>query len=46
MTSGNAPRRTAKHFDETPKTNLYGDLYMAQAAVKQMKSGSVMGKFG
>jgi NAD(P)-dependent dehydrogenase (short-subunit alcohol dehydrogenase family) len=31
---------TAKHFDETLKTNLYGYFYMAQAAVKQMKPGS------
>ena len=30
---------TAKHFDETLKTNLYGYFYMAQAAVKQMKAG-------
>jgi NAD(P)-dependent dehydrogenase (short-subunit alcohol dehydrogenase family) len=33
---------TAKHFDETLKTNLYGYFYMAQAAVKQMKSGSAI----
>ena len=26
---------TAKHFDETLKTNLYGYFYMAQAAVKR-----------
>jgi NAD(P)-dependent dehydrogenase (short-subunit alcohol dehydrogenase family) len=30
---------TAKHFDETLKTNLYGYFYMAQAAVKHMKQG-------
>ncbi len=30
---------TAEHFDETLKTNLYGYFFMAQAAVKQMKSG-------
>jgi NAD(P)-dependent dehydrogenase (short-subunit alcohol dehydrogenase family) len=33
---------TAKHFDETLKTNLYGYFYMAQAAVKEMKSGSAI----
>jgi NAD(P)-dependent dehydrogenase (short-subunit alcohol dehydrogenase family) len=33
---------TAKHFDETLKTNLYGYFYMAQAAVKHMKSGSAI----
>jgi len=33
---------TAEHFDETLKTNLYGYFYMAQAAVKQMKSGSAI----
>ena len=33
---------TAKHFDETLKTNLYGYFYMAQAAVKQMKPGSAI----
>jgi NAD(P)-dependent dehydrogenase (short-subunit alcohol dehydrogenase family) len=33
---------TAKHFDETLKTNLYGYFYMAQAAVKHMKPGSSM----
>ena len=31
---------TAKHFDETLKTNLYGYFYMAQAAVKRMGPGS------
>ena len=33
---------TAKHFDETLKTNLYGYFYMAQAAVKHMKPGSAI----
>jgi NAD(P)-dependent dehydrogenase (short-subunit alcohol dehydrogenase family) len=33
---------TAKHFDETLKTNLYGYFYMAQAAVKQMKAGAAI----
>jgi len=33
---------TAKHFDETLKTNLYGCFYMAQAAIKQMKPGSAI----
>ena len=33
---------TAEHFDETPKTNLYGYFYMAQAAVKRMKPGSAI----
>jgi NAD(P)-dependent dehydrogenase (short-subunit alcohol dehydrogenase family) len=33
---------TAKHFDETLKTNLYGYFYMAQAAVKHMKQGSAI----
>jgi len=33
---------TAKHFDETLKTNLYGYFYMAQAAVKQMKPGAAI----
>jgi NAD(P)-dependent dehydrogenase (short-subunit alcohol dehydrogenase family) len=33
---------TAKHFDETLKTNLYGYFYMAQAAVKRMKPGSAI----
>jgi len=33
---------TAKHFDETVKTNLYGYFYMAQAAVKRMKPGGVI----
>jgi NAD(P)-dependent dehydrogenase (short-subunit alcohol dehydrogenase family) len=33
---------TAKHFDETLKTNLYGYFFMAQAAVKKMKPGSVI----
>ena len=44
---------TAKHFDETLKTNLYGYFFMAQAAVKHMKAGaaiintgSVTGLFG
>jgi NAD(P)-dependent dehydrogenase (short-subunit alcohol dehydrogenase family) len=31
---------TARHFDETLKTNLYGYFFMAQAAVKEMKPGS------
>jgi len=33
---------TAGHFDETLKTNLYGYFYMAQAAVRQMRSGSAI----
>ena len=33
---------TAKHFDETLKTNLYGYFFMAQAAVKKMKPGSAI----
>jgi NAD(P)-dependent dehydrogenase (short-subunit alcohol dehydrogenase family) len=33
---------TAKHFDETLKTNLYGYFYMAQAAVRHMKAGSAI----
>jgi len=33
---------TAKHFDETLKTNLYGYFYMAQAVVRQMKPGSAI----
>jgi NAD(P)-dependent dehydrogenase (short-subunit alcohol dehydrogenase family) len=33
---------TARHFDETLKTNLYGYFFMAQAAVKQMKPGSAI----
>lgn len=33
---------TAKHFDETLKTNLYGYFYMAQAAVEEMKPGSAI----
>lgn len=33
---------TAKHFDETLKTNLYGYFFLAQAAVKQMKPGSAI----
>jgi NAD(P)-dependent dehydrogenase (short-subunit alcohol dehydrogenase family) len=33
---------TAKHFDETLKTNLYGYFYMAQAAVEQMRPGSAI----
>lgn len=33
---------TAKHFDETLKTNLYGYFYMAQAAVEQMKPGAAI----
>ena len=33
---------TAEHFDETLKTNLYGYFYMAQAAVRNMKSGSAI----
>jgi NAD(P)-dependent dehydrogenase (short-subunit alcohol dehydrogenase family) len=33
---------TARHFDETLKTNLYGYFYMSQAAVKQMETGSAI----
>jgi NAD(P)-dependent dehydrogenase (short-subunit alcohol dehydrogenase family) len=33
---------TAKHFDETLKTNLYGYFYMAQAAVREMKPGAAI----
>jgi NAD(P)-dependent dehydrogenase (short-subunit alcohol dehydrogenase family) len=33
---------TARQFDETLKTNLYGYFFMAQAAVKQMKPGSAI----
>jgi hypothetical protein len=33
---------TARHFDETLKTNLYGYFYMAQAAVPHMPSGSAI----
>jgi NAD(P)-dependent dehydrogenase (short-subunit alcohol dehydrogenase family) len=33
---------TAKHFDETLKTNLNGYFYMAQAAVKHLKPGSAI----
>jgi NAD(P)-dependent dehydrogenase (short-subunit alcohol dehydrogenase family) len=33
---------TAKHFDETLKTNLYGYFQMAQAASPQMKPGSAI----
>ena len=33
---------TAKHFAETLKTNLYGNFFMAQAAVKKLKSGSAI----
>jgi sugar phosphate isomerase/epimerase len=33
---------TARHFDETLKTNLYGYFYMAQAAVKHMKPGAAI----
>ena len=33
---------TAKHFDETLKTNLYGYFFMAQTAVKRMKPGSAI----
>lgn len=33
---------TARHFDETLKTNLYGYFYMAQAAVPHMQAGSAM----
>jgi len=33
---------TAKHFDETLKTNLYGYFFMAQAAVREMKPGSAI----
>jgi NAD(P)-dependent dehydrogenase (short-subunit alcohol dehydrogenase family) len=32
---------TAKHFDETLKTNQYGYFYMAQSAVKQMTTGGI-----
>ena len=33
---------TAKHFDRTLKTNLYGYFYMSQAAVAHMKPGSAI----
>jgi hypothetical protein len=33
---------TAKHFDETLKTNLYGYFYMAQAVVPHMTTGSAI----
>lgn len=33
---------TARHFDETLKTNLYGYFYMAQAAVPHMTTGSAI----
>ncbi|MES1254479.1 MAG: SDR family oxidoreductase [Acidobacteriota bacterium] len=33
---------TPRHFDETLKTNLYGYFYMAQAAVRRMKSGAAI----
>jgi NAD(P)-dependent dehydrogenase (short-subunit alcohol dehydrogenase family) len=33
---------TARHFDETLKTNLYGYFHMAQAAVGEMKRGSAI----
>jgi len=33
---------TARHFDETLKTNLYGYFYMAQAAVKHMNKGGAI----
>ncbi len=33
---------TAKHFDETLKTNLYGCFFMTQSAVKHMKPGSAI----
>jgi NAD(P)-dependent dehydrogenase (short-subunit alcohol dehydrogenase family) len=33
---------TARHFDETLKTNLYGYFHMAQAAVPEMKRGSAI----
>ncbi|MDT2021795.1 SDR family oxidoreductase [Methylocella sp. CPCC 101449] len=33
---------TAEHFDMTLKTNLYGYFYMAQAAVKHMRSGAAI----
>jgi len=33
---------TAKHFDRTLKTNLYGYFYMSQAAVPHMKPGSAI----
>jgi NAD(P)-dependent dehydrogenase (short-subunit alcohol dehydrogenase family) len=33
---------TAKHFDRTLKTNLYGYFFMSQAAVPHMKPGSAI----
>ena len=33
---------TAKHFDTTLKTNLYGYFHMAQAAVGHMEPGSAI----
>lgn len=33
---------TARHFDETSKTNLYGYFFMAKAAVKHMQPGSAI----
>ena len=33
---------SAKHFDRTLKTNLYGYFYMSQAAVPHMKPGSAI----
>ena len=33
---------TAKHFDETLKTNLYGYFYMSQAALRHMSYGSAI----
>lgn len=33
---------TAKHFDETLKTNLYGMFYLSQAAVEHMPPGSAI----
>jgi NAD(P)-dependent dehydrogenase (short-subunit alcohol dehydrogenase family) len=33
---------TARHFDETLKTNLYGYFFMAQAAIKRMKPGAAI----
>ena len=33
---------TAEHFDETIQTNLYGNFYLAQAAVRQMRPGSAI----
>ena len=33
---------SARHFDETLKTNLYGYFYMAKAAVEHMKPGAAI----